>query len=52
MYKNKEKILLVINHSELSKKVNKILKKDTCEIEEVTSGQACLEKYEKMKNLI
>lgn len=44
MYENKEKILLVINHSELSKKINKMFKKGTYEIEEVTGGQACLEK--------
>ena len=47
MYENKEKILLVINHKELSKKINKMFKKDTYEIEEVTGGQACLEKIRK-----
>ena len=47
IYENKERILLVINHKELSKKINKMFKKDTYEIEEVTGGQACLEKIRK-----
>ena len=47
MYENKEKILLVINHKEISKKINKMFKKDTYEIEEVSGGQACLEKIRK-----
>lgn len=39
--------MLVINHKELSKKINNMFKKDTYEIEEVTGGQACLEKIRK-----
>ena len=44
VYVNNEKILLVLNDSSLSKKINKILKSTMYEVEEVTGGQACLEK--------
>ena len=44
IYVNNDKILLVINNQDLSKKVNKLLKKYSIDIAEVTGGQACLER--------
>lgn len=44
IYVNNDKILLVINSEDLSKKVNKILKKYSIDTVEVTGGQACLER--------
>ena len=44
VYVNNPKILLVISDDVLSKKIHKILKFTDYEIEEVSGGQACLEK--------
>ena len=44
VYVNHDKLLLVINDADLSKKVNKLLKKYSIDIVEVKGGQACLER--------
>lgn len=44
IYINNDKILLVINNEDLSRKVNKFLKNYSSTVVEVTGGQACLEK--------
>lgn len=44
VYVNNDKLLLVINDADLSKKVNKLLKKYSIDIVEVKGGQACLER--------
>ena len=44
VYVNNDKLLLVINDADLSKKVNKLLKKYSIDIIEVKGGQACLER--------
>ena len=44
IYVNNDKLLLVINDADLSKKVNKLLKKYSIDIVEVKGGQACLER--------
>lgn len=44
VYVNNQKILLVISDENISKKINKFLKFNEYEIEEVSGGQACLEK--------
>ncbi len=44
VYINNKKILLVMNDSNLSKKIHKFLKHFNYQIEDVNGGQACLEK--------
>ena len=47
MYEQNKKIIIVTDREEISKKINKILKKEPYEIEEVTLGQTCLERMRK-----
>ena len=47
MYEQNKKIIIVTDREEISKKINKILKKESYEIEEVTLGQTCLERMRK-----
>ena len=47
MYEQNKKIIIVTDREEISKKIKKILKKESYEIEEVTLGQTCLERMRK-----
>ena len=47
MYEQNKKIIIVTDREEISKKINKILKKEPYEIEIVTLGQTCLERMRK-----
>ena len=47
MYEQNKKIIIVTDREEISKKINKILRKEPYEIEMVTLGQTCLERMRK-----
>ena len=47
MYEQNKKIIIVTDREEISKKINKILRKEPYEIEIVTLGQTCLERMRK-----
>ena len=47
MYEQNKRIIIVTDREEISKKINKILRKEPYEIEMVTLGQTCLERMRK-----